>query len=79
MKRLIFLVLILTGCTNANLKQLTTYGSQAHIMCFSGNVLIYEGDSTGKVSSESHSDGWFFEDAKTHKLMRISGACIIEN
>ena len=27
---------------------------------YSGTAVIYKGRSTGKLSSEGHSDGWFF-------------------
>lgn len=68
-----------SGCTDGDVKQYTTLGSAAHIRCYSGALLIYEGDSTGKIASEHQSDGWFFEDAATHKLVRVSGACVIIN
>lgn len=71
--------LVLGGCTDAGMKQYTTIGSPGHIKCYSGTLLIYEGDSTGKISTEHQSDGWYFEDAATHKLVRVSGACVIVN
>lgn len=77
----IFLVLclVLVGCTDAVKKEWTTLGSTGNIKCYSGGRLIYEGTSTGKVATVSQSDGWQFEDAKTHKYVRVSGDCLIEN
>ena len=49
----------------------------ANIKCFSGGVVIYEGRSKGKVSSEADSDGYNFLDNDTGKLMELSGECII--
>ena len=46
-------------------------GSKAHIKCYSGGVLIYEGHSTGKVSSEENSDGYFFRDKETGKMKEM--------
>ena len=69
----------LSGCTDGGMKQYTTIGSSGHIKCYSGALLIYEGDSTGKIATEHQSDGWYFEDAATHKLVRVSGACVIVN
>ncbi|GAC1489913.1 MAG: hypothetical protein NVS1B5_14580 [Gemmatimonadaceae bacterium] len=75
----IFATVVLSGCTAGQMAQFTSLGSPGHIRCYSGTQLIYEGTSTGKISTESGSDGWFFEDAKTKKLIRVSGACVIEN
>ena len=61
------------------MKQFTTLGSSGHITCYSGGKVIYEGYSTGKISSEHQSDGWFFQDIKTGKLIRVSGDCLVEN
>lgn len=69
----------LHGCTDADVAQWTTLGSSGHIKCYSGGEVIYEGNSTGKIKTEKGSDGWFFEDAKTRKLVRVSGACVIVN
>jgi len=72
-------IVTLASCTDARFAQITSIGSAAHIRCYSGSLLIYEGDSTGKVATERNSDGWFFKDAKSGKLMRISGSCVVEN
>ena len=72
-------VLSLDGCSNAEMAQWTALGSDAHIVCYSGTLVTYDGYSSGKVSTEHGSDGWFFKDKKTGHLMRISGACVIEN
>lgn len=69
----------LTACTDAKMKQFTTIGDAGEIVCYSGGKEIYKGKSTGKISTEGGSDGWFFEDAETHKLVRVSGDCVIKN
>jgi hypothetical protein len=76
---LILSTLFITNCTNADFVQLTSYGSPGHIVCYSGGKVIYDGYSTGKIATEQQSDGWYFEDAKTRKLVRVSGDCLIEN
>ena len=70
---------LLAGCTDAHMKQFSTIGSAADVVCYSGALEIYRGRSTGKVSTEKHSDGWFFEEAGTGKLIRVSGSCVIRN
>jgi hypothetical protein len=72
-------LLSLGACSNADMAQMGAMGSPAHIQCFSGGVLILDATSTGKVSTENESDGWYFEDAATHRLVRVSGDCVIKN
>lgn len=74
------LLVVLDGCSfNSQLAQLTSLGSDAKVTCYSGDRVIYDGYSSGKVSTENASDGWFFKDKKTGSLVRISGSCVIEN
>lgn len=70
---------MIIGCTDSQWKLVTALGDPAKITCYSGGKIIYEGESTGKVHTEEQSDGWYFEDANTHKLTRVSGDCIIVN
>lgn len=82
MRKTLFIVsvtLLLGACTDANWSRVTAIGSSGEISCYSGGNLIYHGISTGKISAEEHSDGWFLKDAKTGKLVRVSGDCVIVN
>ncbi len=72
------IAIALGGCTNADIAQLTALGSPASITCYSGGKVIYKGMSTGKIATESQSDGWYFQDASTHELVRVSGQCVIK-
>lgn len=65
------------GCTDARWGKVTALGDSAHIECYSGEKLIYSGDSTGKVSNSDQSDGYFFKDKDTRKFMEVSGNCVI--
>ena len=58
---------------------MSALGSSGHITCYSGGKIIYDGESTGKISTDHHSDGWYFEDAATKSLVRVSGQCVIKN
>ena len=71
-------VMFITGCTDAARGKLSAYGGSANIKCYSGEKLIYEGSSTGKVSSEQNSDGYNFIDKRDGKLKEVSGNCVIE-
>ena len=82
MKRLSIIVglaslFTLAGCTDAQIGKLKALGSSAEITCYSGTKMIFDGRSTGKVSSSEHSDGYYFTDAKDGKLREVSGNCVI--
>jgi hypothetical protein len=74
-----FLLSLFVGCTDTQLASIGSYGSPAHIKCFSGSTVIYEGDSTGKVATVQGSDGWEFKDATNGHFIRVSGPCVIVN
>ncbi len=58
--RIFILALLFTfGCTDAMFSKFSTIGSRAEVKCYSGSRLIFWGISTGKVSNEENSDGFF--------------------
>ena len=65
------------GCTDAARSKLDALGNEAHVKCYSGGAVIYDGRSTGRVFSPDNSDGWTFRDAKTQALVEVSGDCVI--
>ncbi len=69
----------LGGCSNADMSQIEALGSPAQITCYSGGHAVFDAHSTGKVSTERGSDGWYFEDAATERPVRVSGQCVIRN
>ena len=73
------LLLLLAGCTDARCAQVKAIGSGGHVKCYSGGQVIYEGDATGKIATEEGSDGWFFMEKGSNRLVRVSGACVINN
>ena len=82
MARLRFLSLIalvlLSACTNADISQAIAVGGSQHVTLYAANgAVIGEWNSDGVVRTESGSDGWYFEDKATHKLVRISGTVVI--
>jgi hypothetical protein len=74
---IISLALLFTGCTDADIGKLSAFNGSASVKCYSGNILIYEGESTGKVSNPEGSDGYYFVDKKDNLLKEVSGNCII--
>ena len=78
MKRaIVFVAALAASCTDAEYSQLSALGEPANLTCYSGTAVIYKGRSTGKLSSEGHSDGWFFTEQGTNHLIRVSGACVV--
>jgi hypothetical protein len=69
----------LAGCTDAERASWVALGDPGTITCYSGGQVIYEGKSTGKILTESQSDGWLLQDAATGRLVRVSGDCVIRN
>lgn len=74
----LILMAVLSGCTNAELAKNTAYGTKFKVTLYSEGVPIKTWISTGKVETEAESDGWFFVDETTNKLIRISGTVTIE-
>lgn len=80
MKRLgliIFLSSILFGCKDSQIAQFKSIGSAHRIICYSGGQVIYDGYSTGNVSDQESSDGFYWEDAATRKLVETNADCVI--
>ncbi len=52
------------------------FGSPQYIRCYSGNGLILEDVSSGKVYSEGVSDGYYWKSRLDGKLYEVSADCI---
>jgi peptidoglycan/LPS O-acetylase OafA/YrhL len=65
--------LALAGCSSSTQSKISAWGYSHHIKQFSGGVLIQEWDSTGSVENEEKSDGKYWQDRKTGKLVAASG------
>lgn len=76
---MVIIIMQLIACTDAQIARNKALGDAGHITCWSGGQVIYDGDSTGKIHTEEQSDGWYFMDAKTSRLVRVSGDCLIRN
>ena len=58
-KYIVIALVLLCSCTDAELSRYTTFGQRAEIICRSGGKISFHGISTGKVSNEKNSDGYF--------------------
>lgn len=81
MKKIIIIIsaIMITGCKDARQAQWDALGKAHIIKQYSGGCLINTWESTGSVSNEDDgSDGWYFEDAATGKLIECTGTISIE-
>ena len=67
------------GCTDASRSKLMGYGSQFEVTLYAcdGSV-IKQWTSSGKVKSEETSDGYFFMDKASGRLIEVTGILVIE-
>ena len=73
---LILSTLILVTACDATIGKITSLGSSATIVCYSGGEVILDTVSSGKVLSEPGS-GYYFKDSKTNKMTEVDAQCII--
>lgn len=71
-------VLALTGCSAASQAKLGGYGDDHQITLYSGGEKVDCWISNGKVEAESNSDGYYFEEKSTGRLIETSGDVVIE-
>jgi hypothetical protein len=69
----------MTGCKDATRAQFNALGSKHRITLYGATgIPIKTWESTGNVSDQENSDGWYFEDAATGKLVEVTGTLVIE-
>ena len=75
----LFAIATLASCKDAKMAQFSSLG-KPHIITMYGcdGRIIRQWESTGSVSNEAKSDGWYFEDAATGKLVEVTGPIVIE-
>lgn len=79
-KGILLLILIsLASCTDARRAKLGGYGEDFKVEMLSSATgqVIKTYHSSGKVSSEGQSDGYFFMDKETGELTEIAGGIIV--
>lgn len=86
MRKLISFLLVLivsatlfaTGCTDAQISNLTSLGDKFVVTMWGQNGPVKTWTSTGKVLTEQNSDGWCFRDSATGRFVRVSGNVSVE-
>jgi hypothetical protein len=69
--------LVLNACSDASKAKMYGYGNKFKVEVISCGKVFRTYVSTGKVLSEKDSDGYYFMDSKTGKLVEIAGEVII--
>jgi hypothetical protein len=70
-------VLTLAGCTDSMRSKWGGLGNSFKVEMYSGGQLVRSWVSTGKVLSETNSDGYYFKDKETGKLVEVAGDVVI--
>ena len=71
-------VAALAACSDAELAKLWANGKKHRVSLYSGGKLIGQWETSGKIENEDRSNGYYFNDDKTGKLVMINGDVIIE-
>ena len=75
---LMLMLLATTSCTDANIAKLGGYGDEFKVQMINcDGTISHEWISSGKVQSEKGSDGYYFNDKSTKKLIEVTGRLII--
>lgn len=74
---IIFASFLILSCTDAKRAKLGGLGNEFKIEVYSGGIKVKEYISTGKVSTEKDSDGYYFLEKSTGKLIEVAGDIII--
>lgn len=73
------LALPIAACTDASVEQLTNYGEEAKVVCFSGGQVIFDDMSTGRVQASDSGAGLYFRSKTSGRYVRTYADCIITN
>ena len=65
--------ILCAGCKDATQAQFAGLSKPHIIKQFSGGKQVGQWESTGSISNETQSDGWYFEDAETKNLVELTG------
>jgi hypothetical protein len=70
--------LLLASCTDATMSKVGGLGDEfkVELLDCNGNI-VRSWTSTGKVISEEKSDGYYFKDKESGKLIEVTGTLII--
>ena len=71
------IALSICSCTDAGRAKLTGYGGEYKVEMYSGGQMVRTWIASGKVQSENGSDGYYFNDKTSGKLIEVAGDVVI--
>lgn len=74
-----FALITMASCTDSMVEKSFNYGNEFKVEMYSGGKLVRSWVSTGKVHTENGSDGYYFKDKSTGKLVEVAGDVVITN
>lgn len=80
MKKLLFIICVITlsSCTDATIAKVGGLGDKFKVELVNcDGSITYSWVSSGKVMCEQNSDGYYFNDDSTGKLIEVTGTLII--
>lgn len=81
MKKIFFIAVLsfgLTSCTDAQMSKIGGYGDDFKVEIVNCDGTVTKSwISSGKVLSEKESDGYYFQDKESGKLIEVTGNLII--
>jgi hypothetical protein len=69
---------LLCGCSNANKAAMSAWGKKHRVTLYSGGKQIGQWTTSGKIENEHRSDGYYFRDNLSGKIVMVNGDVIIE-
>lgn len=79
MKALLLVILLTTGCSHAEMSAVEAWGHKHRVTMYGcDGKIIGQWETSGKVMNEEHSNGYYFTDDKTGKLIAVDGSIVIE-
>lgn len=75
---LLVLVISLIGCSSADMSAMSAWGRPHIVKLYAcdGHV-IQQWVTTGKIENESNSNGYYFKDDATGKMVMVDGTVVI--
>lgn len=68
----------LGGCTSAQRSKLGALGGSQHVILYAcDGHIIGQWDTNGTIHNEEYSDGFYFTDKATGKLVRLTGTTVV--
>jgi hypothetical protein len=74
----LFALVALAGCTDADQARLVNFGSPGRVTCHSGDKVVFDDFSTGRISKHGDSDGFYFVSLTTGRLTEVAGTCTVD-